>query len=181
MPLLRFVIGLSPVHAVGTCILAVFFTTLGGGYRHYRLGNVDLKSVTPIMIAGAISAFASSCLFSHLALRDRWLDLGIGLVFLLVSSRIVIEGIRRNGPEKSSTRTDPAVGGSTTWKIIIGAVAGFFPGLLGIGTGGVLVPAIRYKLHSTIRTAMAASLVCFCANAAISAAMKISSLLAKRL
>jgi uncharacterized membrane protein YfcA len=43
MPMLRFLVGLSPAHAAGTCILAVFFTTLGGSYRHYKQGNVNFS------------------------------------------------------------------------------------------------------------------------------------------
>ncbi|MGD2154300.1 MAG: TSUP family transporter, partial [Gemmatimonadales bacterium] len=44
MPLLRFVIGLEPAYAAGTCVVAVFFTTLGGSYRHYRLGHLNVRS-----------------------------------------------------------------------------------------------------------------------------------------
>ncbi len=54
MPLLRFGFGLSPMYAAGTCVLAVFFTTLGGSYRHYRLGHVKFKPLLPVVAAGVV-------------------------------------------------------------------------------------------------------------------------------
>ncbi|MCK4342583.1 MAG: TSUP family transporter, partial [Phycisphaerae bacterium] len=39
IPFLRFYVGLSPVYAAGTCVLAVFCTTLSGSYRHHKLGQ----------------------------------------------------------------------------------------------------------------------------------------------
>ena len=66
MPMLRFLVGLSPAYAAGTCVLAVFFTTLGGSYRHYKLGNVNLRSITPIMISGALATAIFSYAFLYL-------------------------------------------------------------------------------------------------------------------
>ena len=87
MPVLRFVVGLAPAFAAGTCILAVFFTTLGGSYRHYRLGHVDLWSIIPLIVSGALTCCLFSLLFSYLARRGHWLDLGVGLVFSMISAR----------------------------------------------------------------------------------------------
>ncbi|MBW1871519.1 MAG: TSUP family transporter, partial [Deltaproteobacteria bacterium] len=63
MPLLRFVALLPPAYAAGTCVVAVFFTSLGGSYRHYRLGNINLRSITPVVISGAIASGVFSLLF----------------------------------------------------------------------------------------------------------------------
>jgi len=48
------------------------------------------------------------------------------------------------------------------------------PGLLGIGTGSILVPAFTFLMRTPVKTAMAASLVCFSFNAAISSAFKLA-------
>jgi len=45
MPILRLVVGLSPATAAGTCIVPVFFTSLGGSFRHYKLGHINFKSI----------------------------------------------------------------------------------------------------------------------------------------
>jgi uncharacterized membrane protein YfcA len=93
MPILRFVIGLSPAQAAGTCILAVFFTTLGGSFRHYRLRHINIKSILPVIVAGVVSTVVFSVFFTSLANKPNWLDLGTGLVFFLVSARMVIGGL----------------------------------------------------------------------------------------
>jgi len=172
MPVLRFGVGLSPALAAGTCILAVFFTTLGGSYRHYRLGHVELRSIIPIIVSGALACGLFSLLFSYLAQRGHWLDLGVGLVFSMISARMIAEGIPGLVKRKTDAAIEGAIRGPLSHKVGIGAAAGVLPGLLGIGTGGVLVPAFTYILRAPIKRAMAASLVCFCFNAQISATFK---------
>lgn len=172
MPLLRFVVGLSPAHAAGTCILAVFFTTLGGSYRHYRLGHVRIRAMIPVIIAGAAATVVFSLLFQHLATRERWLDLGIGLVFLLVSIRMIAEGVRRFPKQGPGEPPIQEIGGTLLQKIATGGLAGVLPGLLGIGTGVILVPAFNLLLHVPIKIAMACSLACFSFNAFISSVFK---------
>ena len=173
MPLLRFGVGLPATEAAGTCVLAVFFTTLGGSYRHHRLGHIRVRPLMPVLGAGAVATILASLAFGYVAARARWLDLGIGLVFALVAARMLVEGIPgviRPRPEFS---TGFGVQGSAAAKIGIGAVAGVLPGLLGIGTGGILVSAFTFLLKAPVKAAIGASLLCFCINAAISAAFKL--------
>jgi len=173
MPLLRFGLGLDPAAAAGTCVLAVFFTTLGGGYGHYRLGHVKLAAITPIMIAGAIATIGSSIAFHFLASGGHWLDFGIGVVFAVIALRMIYEGKQRRCVDDGDAKVG-AVSGSVPSKAAIGALAGVMPGLLGIGTGSILVPATRYLLAAPIKTAMATSLICFTINALISSIFKLS-------
>ena len=91
MPILRFFVGLSPAVSAGTCIVAVFFTTLGGSFRHYKLGHVNIRSIFPVIVAGAISTILFSLVFLYFTRRERWLDLGTGLVFSLISFRMIID------------------------------------------------------------------------------------------
>jgi len=173
MPLLRFVVELSPPYAAGTCIVAVFFTTLGGSYYHLKRGNLNLRSIVPLIVSGSLACVVFSFLFHYLARHDHWLDLGIGLVFCVISVRMIADGIpglreKKEEPE----RVDTVVHGTLAQKSVIGASAGVLPGFLGIGTGSILVPAFTFLLRTPVKTAMAASLACFSFNAAISATFK---------
>jgi len=171
MPMLRFIVGLSPAHAAGTCILAVFFTTLGGTYRHHRLGNIHIRSILPIMISGAAATVIFSVVFLYLSTRERWLDLGIGIVFSLISIRMIAEGMFGLS-QKTDRKSGVTMKDSPVQKIAVGAAAGALPGLLGIGTGVILVPAFTYLLAAPVKIAMASSLACFSVNAFISSAFK---------
>ncbi|MFH1893958.1 MAG: sulfite exporter TauE/SafE family protein [Candidatus Zixiibacteriota bacterium] len=172
MLMLRFLVGLSPAHAAGTCILAVFFTTLGGSYRHYKLGNLNTRSIVPIIISGALATVVFSFVFLCLSTRERWLDLGMGLVFSLISIRMIAEGIPGLIRDREKERVDKEIKGTLVQKISIGSLAGALPGLLGIGTGVILVPAFTYVLYAPIKAAMASSLMCFSVNALISSSFK---------
>ena len=174
MPFLRFCVDLPPAHAAGTCIVAVFCTTLSGSYRHYKLGHVEIRSILPVIIAGVVATAAFSFAFLWMAKRGHWLDLGIGLVFSLISVRMIGEGLF----EISGRTTQPAgtglLRGLLVPRLAIGTAGGVLPGLLGIGTGGIMVPAFALILKAPIKTAIGCSLTCFCANALVSSVFKCS-------
>jgi uncharacterized membrane protein YfcA len=173
MPILRFGLGLGPGEAAGTCVVAVFFTTLGGSVEHFELGHVHIRSLMPVMGSGLVSALLFSTLFVYLPHRDIWLDGAIGLVFSLVSLRMVWEGISQYLARRSEVQWGPVVKGSLFSKVAIGAAAGLLPGLLGIGTGAVLVPAFSFALNAPMKIAIGSSLACFSLNALASSTAKL--------
>lgn len=172
MPILRLLFGLSPAEAAGTCIVAVFFTTLGGSFRHYKLGHINFKSIAPVIVAGAISTVVFSLVFLYFTKRQSWLDLGTGLTFSLVSVRMIVEGWTQLRKRKAEQAAANEIRGSLLGKFTIGGIAGVLPGFLGIGTGAVLVPAFALFLGAPIKIAIGSSLACFCTNAFLSSIFK---------
>jgi len=125
-----------------------------------------------VIISGALSTIIFSMLFLYLARKDQWLDLGIGIVFMLVSIRMISDGIRSR---KAANKYDVPSGdlrNSYARKITLGGLAGVLPGLLGIGTGAILVPGFIYFLKTATKVAIGSSLVCFAVNALLSAVLK---------
>ncbi len=174
MPLLRFVIGLTPAGAAGTCILAVFFTTLGGSYRHFRLGHLDINFTLPVIAAGLATTTVFSLLFLQLSTHERWLDLGIGLVFTLISVRMILEGLPESFSRSRERTENRQLTSTLKTRVLIGGSAGILPGLLGIGTGVILVPAFTFLLSMPIKAAVASSLASFCVNAFVSSTFKMA-------
>jgi uncharacterized membrane protein YfcA len=174
MPILRFIVGLEPAYAAGTCIVAVFFTTLGGSLKHFKLGHINFCSIFPIIIAGLVSSLIFSMLFVYLARKDVWLDVATGIVFSFVALRMLWEGIADYLRKNFEANPETGVHGSILAKMSIGGVAGVLPGLLGIGTGAVLVPAFAFALKAPIKIAIGSSLACFSINALTSSALKLS-------
>jgi len=174
MPILRFGVGLDPVYAAGTCIVAVFFTTLGGSLKHFKLGHIDIRSILPVILAGLLSSLIFSILFVYFTEKALWLDVGTGVIFSLVALRMLWEGL--TDYRHKACEQDPGIGidGSMLGKITIGGMAGIFPGLLGIGSGAVLVPAFSLALNAPIKIAIGSSLACFSLNALVSSALKLS-------
>lgn len=174
MPLLRFIMGLSPTDAVGTCILAVFFTTLGGSFRHYRLGHIDVRSLSPVIVSGALATVLFSILFKYFSGREAWLDFGIGLVFSLISMRMILEGVLTGKVAEQRPTPNEVMSARYPLKSVIGLVSGVLPGLFGIGTGAILVPAFTFVFKLPVKVAMGSSLACFSVNAFLSSVFKIS-------
>ena len=174
MPILRFIVGLEPAYAAGTCVVAVFFTTLGGSLKHFKLGHIDFRSIFPVIIAGLLSSLIFSMLFVYFIQKDLWLDVAIGVVFSFVALRMIWEGMAGYLHKPSEQNPGTGIHGSMLAKISIGGVAGALPGLLGIGTGAVLVPAFTFALNAPIKIAIGSSLACFSLNALVSSALKLS-------
>jgi uncharacterized membrane protein YfcA len=172
MPLLRFVMELSPAYAAGTCVVAVFFTTLGGSLKHFKLGHIDIRAILPVMLAGLASSIVFSIIFVYIAGSGRWLDLGAGIVFSLVALRMLWEGAVVFLKKDIMSQPAKQMSGSLAAKVAIGGLAGVLPGLLGIGTGAVLVPAFAFALSAPIKIAIGSSLACFSLNALFSAVCK---------
>jgi uncharacterized membrane protein YfcA len=173
-PVLRFGLGLPPALAAGTCMVAVFFTTLGGSYRHYRLGHINIRSILPLIVAGVVSTIIFSLGFLYLTSRDRWIDLGVGIVFAFVSTRMILEGLPWRRKEKIRDLYKGGIHGPWWKKVALGGAAGVLPGLLGIGTGAILVPAFTFLFSTSVKVAMGSSLACFAANAFFSSLLKVS-------
>jgi len=173
MPILRFFVGLSPAFASGTCVITVFFTTLGGSFRHYKLGHVKLRPILPVIVSGAVSSIIFSVFFPYFAKKPIWLDLGTGLVFSIISLRMIIEGLSDRRSRKIEKVHKTEIKNRILAKTGIGALAGAMPGLLGIGSGAILVPAFTLLLRFPIKIAIGSSLTCFCMNAFLSSGFKL--------
>jgi len=173
IPFLRYFVGLSPPAAAGTCVVAVFCTTLSGSYRHYRLGHVSIRSILPVICAGVVATAIFSLAFLWVAQWEQWLDTGTGFVFSLISLRMILEGICERRLQRPSGSNAAYMPGSLWHKFAIGAACGVLPGLLGIGTGGILVPAFSLLLRTPIKIAIGCSLACFSVNALVSSVFKL--------
>jgi hypothetical protein len=172
MPVLRFHVGLSAPFAAGTCILGVFCTTLAGSIRHYQFRHIHFRSLLPVVVSGAIATALFSLLFVAVAQRGRWLDFGVGLVFLAVAVRMIQTGLQKRGNRASLDPDHNEVRGPVWKKTAIGSAAGALPGLLGIGTGAILVPAFTMALNTPMKVAVGSSLACFLINSLVSSAFK---------
>jgi uncharacterized membrane protein YfcA len=169
MPAIRFGFNLSPTLAVGTTLAAVVFTAASGAIQHWRLGNVDWKSVKYIAPAGVVGVLAGSALFYFISDYGNVIDLIVGLAFIWAAIRMLYEGIfQRKAPEVSGDR----ILASNKAKAGIGGGVGFLTGVIGLGGGYALVPSFIYIARSPLRIAIGSSLASFVWFALIGAIIK---------
>ena len=131
-----------------------------------------MRPLVPVIVPGVLASAIFSFVFQRFSGRFSWMDLAIGLIFLLVSGRMLRDVFRPVIARMSRNAGDGPIPDSTVKKVGIGLAGGALPGLLGIGTGGIWVPAFTYILKVPVKTAMGSSLACFCLNALVSAGFK---------
>ncbi len=170
MPAIRFGFNFSPTLAVGTTLTAVIFTAAAGAIQHWRLGNVDWKSVKYIAPAGVVGVLAGSALFYYIHEYGPLIDLIVGLAFLWAALRMVYEGV----PQRQATEVaGNELLGSKQAKVGIGGGVGFLTGIIGLGGGYALVPSFIYLLRSPLRIAIGSSMASFVWFALIGGVIKV--------
>ncbi len=154
--------GLAPTTqvAVGTSIAGVTFTSLSSSIAYLRRHEVRVR-LGLVVMPGAL---AGAWLGAHLSQRISSPGLAVGFgLFLLYPAGVMLLG--RQPKELFSAgghrRAHLALG------TLVGVMAGVVRGLLGLGGGTVMVPALMLTLGLDIRAAVATSLFIMVPSAAL--------------
>lgn len=170
MPVIRFGFDFDPSIAVGTTLTAIVFTAASGAYQHIKMKNVDKGTTKIIAISGIFGVVIGSVVFGYIKDYGKIIDLILGIAFLVVSGRMVYEGVFAKGPKHSSDMNMP---GTKTAKGVLGSLIGFLTGIIGLGGGYALVPAFIYSFKSPVKLAIGTSMASFVWMALIGAIFKI--------
>jgi uncharacterized membrane protein YfcA len=148
-PLIRF-LGVSPYLAIGTTVPVLFPTTLTGAWTYHRSGLVDMRAAGWTALGGAVGTVAG-------ALSTRQIN---GHVLMLLTAAILIVLSIRILPRRSDDEDQgpPKPPPRPAALVALGAGAGFFSGLLGIGGGFLIVPVFIRVFGMPIKTTLGTSL-----------------------
>ena len=148
-PAVNTLLGGTAIEAIATPLPVILPTSLVGSYTYAKAGEVSFRAARWAAapgIAGAITgALLTEVVNTHLLL-------------VVTSALIAITAVQviRNRPP----RTPWVLGRTPGWKYAaIGLVAGLVSGLLGIGGGIVMVPALTLWVGMPLRRALGTSLL----------------------
>jgi uncharacterized membrane protein YfcA len=142
--------GLAPIVALATPLPVILPTAAVGAHTYHRAGEVDVRAAAWISLTGA-GASAVGAAFTRVV-NARFLLL-VTAALLAWQSVQILRGRSRMASE-SDVRAIP------TWTLVLlGLVAGLLSGLLGIGGGLVIVPALAGMLRLPLKRALGTSLV----------------------
>ena len=158
VPVLVYALGFDVKPAVAMSLFIVGLTSLVGAAVHWRLGNVRLPSAGLFSALAMAGAFAGARLSTLLPSSAQLALLAVVMLAASVSmfrrpSRQMEEDARRVAPRPMS----------------LGAVAvgvGVLTGLLGVGGGFLIVPALALLARIPMRQAVGTSLVVIALNSA---------------
>lgn len=167
VPLLVFGAGLSVAQAGPIGLLAVGMAAALGAVLGLRAGIVRYRAALLIAATGMLLSPAGLWLARRI--DNRWLSVLFALVLLYVAFRTLRQaGGAGTAPHRLSTE-HPCVRDAATGRFIwtapcaralalSGTVAGLMSGLLGVGGGFVMVPALQRYTNLAIQSVVATSL-----------------------
>lgn len=157
VPAIVYALGVEPKTAIVMGLPIVGGAALIGVVQHWRLGNIRFSIAIPFGIAAMLGAFGGALLARHLTGTTQLLVLAV--VMLAASFSMY-----RNAalPEHVIGRTEhprPVV-------FVVGVAAGMLTGLVGVGGGFLLVPALVILAGVPMRQAVGTSLFVIVLNTA---------------
>jgi uncharacterized membrane protein YfcA len=170
------VLGATPIEAVGTTVPAILPGALVGVWRYHKAGLVDWRVGLWCGASGAVAAVAGAVVADGVA-EPGWLMVATAVLMGLSGWSVARSGRSVPAVATSTVGTGPGSAGdsdvdgdvdvdagaeadaSWVWLVILGVVAGFVAGILGVGGGIILLPAFTSLLGMPVRKSVAASLV----------------------
>lgn len=173
LPATHLLMGFDTAKAVGTTLFAVIFTSVSGAYAHYRRGNVITKTAILTGTGGIIGVLIGSYIFKdYLSNNIRILEILLGILFLVMALKMGRESYRefreRNSNSVVGTRNTPA------WApVLLGFITGILTGILGLGGGFIMVPAMIWFFFMKPYEAVGTTLLAMLPIAALGGSLKV--------
>ncbi|MGV3742475.1 MAG: sulfite exporter TauE/SafE family protein [Burkholderiaceae bacterium] len=166
VPLLVFGAGLNLAQAAPVGLLAVGVSAAFGAVLGLKKGIVRYKAALLMASAGMVLAPLGVWLANRI--DNRWLSVLFALVLLFVAMRTYLQA-KDDKDSRAHERTPPCIVGAETGKFIwtgacarslalSGSIAGLLSGLLGVGGGFVMVPALKRYTDLVMQSIIASSL-----------------------
>jgi len=186
MPVIRFGFHFDPAIAVGTTLTAVVFTAGSGAYQHIKMGNVHRETALLTGYSGVLGVIIGSIVFAFISDYGKLIDLIIGVAFILVSVRMLYEGLivapaqarmaaAQGGSGVAAVEGSPAsMPGTPVSKTILGSAIGFLTGIIGLGGGYALVPSYLYLFKAPMKLAIGTSMASFIWMALVGSIFKLA-------
>ncbi len=151
--------------AAPVALLAVAGGSALGAIEGWRKGLVRYRAAVVMVVCGL--PMTSLGMFVAHRLSQQWLQFIFAGVILVVALRLILRTLSSRAPseERKFAHVDPDTG-RFRWDWIsgllfagVGALAGFMAGLLGVGGGFIIVPALRRFTNASMHGVVATSLM----------------------
>ena len=140
--------------AHGTSLMALVFTGLSGAITYYLNGSVDFKAAA-LLAAAAIFTARFGAVYAN-ALPEWQLKRAFGFFLIFVSLLLLSKPYLSH----LAFLSHPAGGWTEIAAVLAsGAVAGFLSGMMGVGGGSIMVPALVLLVGHSQYTAQGSSLL----------------------
>lgn len=168
VPILIYLLGMHPKAAIGTSLVIVGLASLLAAWSHFRNHSVLVSTALIFGVSGAIGSFAGARLAQYIS------DVVQLSMFAVVMALVALLMLRHRQPQIDIV--DEVKSTSLPVMLLTGLGAGLLTGLLGVGGGFIIVPALTMVLHLPIKKAIGTSLLVIGTNSIVGAISYGSSL-----
>lgn len=156
VPVLVYLLGLEPKSAIASSLVIVCITALLSFFQHHKHGTVATRTGLVFAALSLFTSYLGARTSVFLTGQEQLLLFGLALMF---SASLMIQKFFKH-------RHQPEVNKTPRWQlsILMGAGIGFLTGLIGIGGGLFIVPALHLA-GLGIHAAMGTSLLVITVNA----------------
>jgi uncharacterized protein len=134
IPMMTAFAGLAQREAHGTSLVAIVFTGAVGALTYSAHGAVDWKAAL-ILAASAILLARMGAIYAH-SMKEARLRQGFGIFLISVSLLLLIKGWLPGWSD------NPAFWPRTLILLLTGVGTGFLSGMMGVGGGSIMIPAM---------------------------------------
>jgi uncharacterized membrane protein YfcA len=151
-PAVNVLLGGSAIQAIATPLPVIFPTSLVGAVTYAKAKEVGFRAAWWTALPGIPGALLGASLTEYV---EPHLLLAVTALLIAWTAVQVMRGRRPATPWRA--------GATPGWKYaLIGVVAGFVSGILGVGGGIVMVPAFTVLIGMPLRRGLGTSLVVIC-------------------
>jgi uncharacterized protein len=134
IPLMTAFAGLSQREAHGTSLVAIVFTAATGALTYFGHGFVDWWAAL-ILAVSAIFFARLGAIYAH-SLKEKHLKKGFGIFLICVSLLLISKGLLPGAAKEISLLPKTLV------LLLTGIGTGFISGMMGVGGGSLMIPAM---------------------------------------
>jgi uncharacterized protein len=155
VPVLVYVLGVEAKPAIAMSLVVVGATSLVGAALHWRLGNLRIRVAVPFGLLTMAGAFAGAKLATLLSGTTQ---LALLAIVILVAAASMLRG--------GDADVDASVSNRRVLLLPAGIGVGILTGVVGIGGGFLVVPALVLLARVPMRQAVGTSLLVIAMNSA---------------
>jgi len=161
VPILVYLMGVSPSVATGYSLLIVGSAAAFGAYRYYKKGLIQIKTSLIFALPSIIAVYCTRAFLMPIIPQQIQVgsfslnkDMGIMVLFaclMVLSAVMMFRNSKKLEPPKSSEHHYILI-------VVEGAVVGVATGVLGAGGGFLIIPALVLLIGMPMKQAVGASL-----------------------
>lgn len=160
VPILMYVMGLSPREAIAASLFIVGTVSLLGLIPHAKAGNVSLKLALTFAPAAMVGAYAGAKLAELPAITEAIQVVAFGVVMFLASILMIRKGQRQPEPVEPALSSPKSPPFAKIFMIPLeGLLVGIITGFVGVGGGFAIIPALVLLGGTPMKEAIGTSLL----------------------